>query len=258
MLPSWLHPKIPESGDERYGAAITSSQAEVRIRYNDGDDGRPKVPTARSPGPRRRAAPTAAAGGRRRSAERRDAREAHRLPVWGVWRGPADRDRVAGAVPELPRRHPCLSPVHPLRHGPALRVRATHPRAAGGQERAQRVRLVLAPRHGRARRLARLDTPRRHPPRVRQPLQEVGALMRTIDIHAHLVPRSLWRAPPRPPGWDGFRHETGGGGGAPGGGGKRTHLPPPKGRLPPEGGLQDMGAQGGDGPGVSIHTPPFR
>jgi hypothetical protein len=31
--------------------------------------------------------------------------------------------------------------------------------------------------------------------------------MRTIDIHAHLVPRSLWRAADAGTDWYGFRHE---------------------------------------------------
>ncbi|PYM67755.1 MAG: hypothetical protein DME11_02755 [Candidatus Rokuibacteriota bacterium] len=73
--------------------------------------------------------------------------------------------------------------MRPLRHGSAVRVRRAGPRAAGGQERTQRLCLVLAPRDGRARRLPRLDAPRRHPPRVRQPLQEVGACaMRLVDL----------------------------------------------------------------------------
>src|SRR5438128_10895675 len=255
---------MPESfrppGCTRRYRSPTANAIAVVVVEGAGEDhshGRPKVPSARLPEPGRRAAPTAAAGGRRRSAERRDARQAHRLPVWGVRRGPADRDRVARAVPELPRRHPCLSPVCPLRHGPALRVRSAHPRAAGGQERAQRLRLVRAPRHGRARRLARLDTPRRPPPRLWQPLQEVGALMRTIDIHAHLVPRSLWRAADARRDWYGFRHEPSDGVGTLVGGGKRTHFTSPKVRLTPEERLKDMDAQGVDVQVVSIHTPLF-
>lgn len=45
--------------------------------------------------------------------------------------------------------------------------------------------------------------------------------MRTIDIHAHLVPQSLWRAAAAGKKWHGFRHEPGAGVGVTVGGGKR-------------------------------------
>ncbi len=38
--------------------------------------------------------------------------------------------------------------------------------------------------------------------------------MRTIDIHAHLVPRSLWEAVAARRDWYGYRHEPGDGVGA--------------------------------------------
>jgi len=81
--------------------------------------------------------------------------------------------------------------------------------------------------------------------------------MRTIDIHAHLVPRSLWRAADARRDWYGFRHEPGDGVGALVGGGKRTHFTSPKVRLTPEERLKDMDAQGVDVQVVSIHTPLF-
>jgi aminocarboxymuconate-semialdehyde decarboxylase len=81
--------------------------------------------------------------------------------------------------------------------------------------------------------------------------------MRTIDIHAHLVPRSLWRAADARRDWYGFRHEPGDGVGALVGGGKRTHFTSPKVRLTPEERLKDMDAQGVDVRVVSIHTPLF-
>src|SRR5919197_5684059 len=81
--------------------------------------------------------------------------------------------------------------------------------------------------------------------------------MRTIDIHAHLVPRSLWRAAEAGREWYGFRHEPGDGIGTIVGGGKRTSFSSPKVRFTPEERLQDMDAQGVDVQVVSIHTPFF-
>ena len=43
--------------------------------------------------------------------------------------------------------------------------------------------------------------------------------MKTIDIHAHLVPRSLWQAADAGREWHGYRHEPGDGLGAMVGGG---------------------------------------
>src|SRR6266498_5389782 len=81
--------------------------------------------------------------------------------------------------------------------------------------------------------------------------------MRTIDIHAHLVPRSLWQAAEAGRGWHGFRHEPGQGLGAMLGNGKRTGFSSPKVRFTPEERLSDMDAQGVDVQVVSIHTPFF-
>src|SRR3989449_1047687 len=81
--------------------------------------------------------------------------------------------------------------------------------------------------------------------------------MRTIDTHAHLVPRSLGRAADARRDWYGFRHDPSDGVGALVGGGKRTHFTSPKVRLTPEERLKDMDAQGVDVQVVSIHTPLF-
>src|SRR5580765_4542147 len=137
---------------------------------------RPQVPPAglSRPEPGAAQAVTPSPAGRRFAARRRHARPANRFEMRGVWSGPAHRDVVARAVPELPRGHSCLPPVHPLRAEPALRVHGAHPREDHRQERPQPVRRVLAPRDGGTRRLARLDAPERHPARLRQPLQEVA------------------------------------------------------------------------------------
>src|SRR4249920_73938 len=81
--------------------------------------------------------------------------------------------------------------------------------------------------------------------------------MKTIDIHAHLVPKSLWQAVEAGREWHGFRHEPGEGIGTMVGGGKRTSFTSPKVRFTPEERLQDMDAQGVDVQVVSIHTPFF-
>ena len=81
--------------------------------------------------------------------------------------------------------------------------------------------------------------------------------MKTIDIHAHLVPRSLWQAADAGREWYGFRHEPGDGLGTMVGGGKRTSFNSPKVRFTPEERLKDMDAQGVDVQVVSIHTPFF-
>jgi len=52
--------------------------------------------------------------------------------------------------------------------------------------------------------------------------------MKTIDIHAHLVPRSLWQAAEARREWHGFRHEPGDGLGTVLGNGKRTQFNSPK------------------------------
>jgi aminocarboxymuconate-semialdehyde decarboxylase len=81
--------------------------------------------------------------------------------------------------------------------------------------------------------------------------------MKAIDIHAHLVPRSLWQAADAGRDWYGFRHEPGDGVGAMVGDGKRTHFTSPKVRFTPEERLKDMDAQGVDVQVISIHTPFF-
>jgi hypothetical protein len=81
--------------------------------------------------------------------------------------------------------------------------------------------------------------------------------MRTIDIHAHLVPQSLWRAVEAGVPWHGHRHEPGDGLGTVVGGGRRIQFNSPKVRLTPEERLADMDAQGVDVQVISIHTPLF-
>src|SRR3989442_205583 len=81
--------------------------------------------------------------------------------------------------------------------------------------------------------------------------------MKSIDIHAHLVPKSVWQAAEAKRDWYGFRHEPGEGLGSFVGNGKRTQFTSPKVRLTPEERLKDMDAQGVDVQVVSIHTPFF-
>jgi aminocarboxymuconate-semialdehyde decarboxylase len=81
--------------------------------------------------------------------------------------------------------------------------------------------------------------------------------MRTIDVHAHVVPQSLWRAVEAGAPWHGFRHEPGEGLGTVVGNGKRTSFTSPKVRFTPEERLRDMDAQKVDVQVLSIHTPFF-
>jgi aminocarboxymuconate-semialdehyde decarboxylase len=81
--------------------------------------------------------------------------------------------------------------------------------------------------------------------------------MRTIDIHAHLVPQSLWRAADAGKEWYGYRFEPGEGVGTMIGDGKRTSFASNKVRFTPEERLKDMDAQGVDVHVLSIHTPFF-
>ena len=81
--------------------------------------------------------------------------------------------------------------------------------------------------------------------------------MRTIDIHAHMVPQALWRAADAGQDWYGFRHEPGEGIGTVMARGKRTHFSSPKVRLSLDERVKDMDAQGVDVQVVSIHTPFF-
>jgi aminocarboxymuconate-semialdehyde decarboxylase len=81
--------------------------------------------------------------------------------------------------------------------------------------------------------------------------------MRSIDIHAHLVPRGVWQAADAGREWYGFRHEPGDGLGTMIGNGKRTQFNSPKVKFTAEERLKDMDAQGVDVQVVSIHTPFF-
>jgi aminocarboxymuconate-semialdehyde decarboxylase len=82
--------------------------------------------------------------------------------------------------------------------------------------------------------------------------------MKHIDIHAHLVPRTLWQAVDQGAQWYGYRQEPGGKlNDVVSGDGKRTNLTSDKLRFTPEERLKDMDAQGIDVQVVSIHTPFF-
>ena len=77
--------------------------------------------------------------------------------------------------------------------------------------------------------------------------------MRTIDVHAHLVPQGVWQSAE----WYGYRHEPGDGVGTVVSAGKRTTFSSPKIRLTLEERIRDMDAQGVDVQVLSIHTPFF-
>lgn len=81
--------------------------------------------------------------------------------------------------------------------------------------------------------------------------------MRSIDVHAHVVPRRAWEAAAARQDWYGYRHEPGDGLGTFLGNGKRTGFTSPKVRFTPEERLADMDAQGVDVQVLSIHTPFF-
>ena len=81
--------------------------------------------------------------------------------------------------------------------------------------------------------------------------------MKTMDIHAHLVPQSLWQAVAAGRDWHGYRHQPGEGLGTLQADGKRTAFSSPKVRFTPEERIADMNAQGVDVQVVSIHTPFF-
>jgi aminocarboxymuconate-semialdehyde decarboxylase len=81
--------------------------------------------------------------------------------------------------------------------------------------------------------------------------------MKTIDIHAHFVPRSLWKAVDERREWYGYRHEPGEGLGTLIGDGKRNALTSAKLRYTAEERLKDMDEQGTDVQVLSIHTPLF-
>lgn len=79
--------------------------------------------------------------------------------------------------------------------------------------------------------------------------------MKTIDIHAHIVPDSMWRAIEEKKDWHGFRHEPGEGSGTMVANGQRTEFSSPKLRYTLEQRLKDMDAQKVDVQVLSIHTP---
>jgi aminocarboxymuconate-semialdehyde decarboxylase len=81
--------------------------------------------------------------------------------------------------------------------------------------------------------------------------------MRAIDVHAHLVPQSLWQAVDAGKEWYGYRHESGQGLGVMVGNAKRTAFSSPKVRFTTDERLKDMDAQGVDVQVLSIHTPFF-
>ncbi len=81
--------------------------------------------------------------------------------------------------------------------------------------------------------------------------------MRTIDIHAHLMPQRLWKTVDAGHAWYGVRYEPGEGLGYTVRQGKRSPVQSPKLRFTPEERLQDMDTQGVDVQVVSIHTPFF-
>jgi len=80
--------------------------------------------------------------------------------------------------------------------------------------------------------------------------------MRSIDIHAHLMPQSLWRTVEAGNAWYGIRYEPGEGSGVVVNQEKRVAITP-KLRFTPEERLKDMDEQGVDVQVVSIHTPFF-
>ena len=81
--------------------------------------------------------------------------------------------------------------------------------------------------------------------------------MRTIDVHAHLMPQGLWEAVDRGESWHGMQYEPGDGPGIIEGHGKRVSINSPKLRFTPEERIADMDADGTDVQVVSIHTPLF-
>jgi len=81
--------------------------------------------------------------------------------------------------------------------------------------------------------------------------------VRSIDIHAHLMPQCLWRTVDAGSEWYGTRFEPGEGLGATVTNGRKSRVATPKVRFTPEERLRDMDAQGIDVQVVSIHTPLF-
>jgi aminocarboxymuconate-semialdehyde decarboxylase len=81
--------------------------------------------------------------------------------------------------------------------------------------------------------------------------------MRTIDVHAHLVPQALWKAVDAGAAWHGVRAVPGAGRRLVTSAGRAVPLASDKVRLTPEERLRDMDAQGVDMQVVSVHTPLF-
>ena len=81
--------------------------------------------------------------------------------------------------------------------------------------------------------------------------------MRTIDVHAHLMPQALWKAVDGGDNWHGMQYEAGDGPGFIVGHGKRVSINSPKLRFTPAERIADMDADGTDVQIVSIHTPLF-
>ena len=79
--------------------------------------------------------------------------------------------------------------------------------------------------------------------------------MRSIDIHAHIVPDSLWKAADEKREWHTYRHEAGEGLGAVVGNGMRTVFTSPKVRFSVEQRIKDMDEQKVDVQVLSVHTP---
>ena len=79
--------------------------------------------------------------------------------------------------------------------------------------------------------------------------------MKTIDIHAHIIPDSMWRAIETKQEWHGFKHEPGENFGTMVACGQRTEFSSPKLRYTVAERLQDMDAQKVDVQVLSIHTP---
>src|SRR6185295_2870624 len=79
--------------------------------------------------------------------------------------------------------------------------------------------------------------------------------MRTIDIHAHIVPGSLWKAADSGSEWHGYKYEKGEGLGSFVGGGTRTGFTSDKVRYTLDQRIKEMDQQGTDVQVLSIHTP---
>jgi aminocarboxymuconate-semialdehyde decarboxylase len=79
--------------------------------------------------------------------------------------------------------------------------------------------------------------------------------LKTIDIHAHIVPDSMWRAIEVKQDWHGFHHEPGEGSGTMVANGQRTEFSSAKLRYTVEQRIKDMDEQKVDVQVLSIHTP---